>query len=155
MVLIVIYTLMIFRFAIDGPTWVLSNVSCSFVWKTSAMGNWQWLSILKDKDCLYAHLPKKRTPFRSTAFSGQKSNSKSLCLSFYQTPQLPWDCLTQHPYLLLKFGQSLKSWNKSKILLHPNILFLQIHFPVSKLYNLWSWNISRLGCHGDTKVGLF
>ena len=35
------------------------------------------LSILKDKDCLYAYLPEKRSPFRSTAFSGQKSNSIS------------------------------------------------------------------------------
>ena len=34
---------------------------------------------------------------------------------FHQTPSFPWDCLTQHPYLLLKFGQSLKPWSKSKI----------------------------------------
>ena len=31
----------------------------------------------KDKDCLYAYLPEKRSPFRSTAVSGQKSNSSS------------------------------------------------------------------------------
>ena len=41
------------------------------------MGNWQWLSILKDKNCLYAYLPEKRSPFRSTAFSGSMSNSSS------------------------------------------------------------------------------
>ena len=38
------------------------------------MGNCQWFTILKDK---YAYLPGKRSPFRSTAFSGQKSNSNS------------------------------------------------------------------------------
>ena len=35
----------------------------------------------QDKDCLYAYLPEKRSPFRSTAFSGKKSNSNfcTLC----------------------------------------------------------------------------
>ena len=32
----------------------------------------QWAT---DKDCLYAYLPEKRSPFRYTVFSGQKSNS--------------------------------------------------------------------------------
>ena len=32
-------------------------------------------SVLKDKDTLYAYLPEKRSPFRSTAFAGQKSDS--------------------------------------------------------------------------------
>ena len=64
---------------------------------------------------------------------------------FHQTPLFPWDCLTQHPYLLLKFGQLLKPWSKLKILLHPNTLFLQTHFRVSKLYIIWSWNIPWLG----------
>ena len=41
------------------------------------MGNWQRFSILKDKDWLSAYLPEKKSPFRSTAFSGQKSNSSS------------------------------------------------------------------------------
>ena len=40
------------------------------------------------------------------------------------------------PYLVLKLGHSLKPWNKLKIHLHPNILFLQTHFYVSKLYNI-------------------
>ena len=35
---------------------------------------------------------------------------------------------------LLKFGQSLKPWSKLKFLVHPNTLFLQTHFRVSKLY---------------------
>ena len=29
--------------------------------------------------------------------------------------------------------------------MHPNTLFWQTHFRVSKLYNLWSWNIPWLG----------
>ena len=39
--------------------------------------------------------------------------------------------------LLLKSGQSLKSWNKLNIQLGPNILkhVLHIHFHVSRLYN--------------------
>ena len=64
---------------------------------------------------------------------------------FHQTPESPWDCLTQHLYLLLKFGQSLKPWSKLKILLHPNTLFFQTHFRVSKLYITWNWNIPWLG----------
>ena len=40
----------------------------------------------------------------------------------------PSDCRIQHPYLLLKSGQSLKLWNKLKILLHPNILYLPVHY---------------------------
>ena len=41
------------------------------------MGNRQRFSILKDKACLYAYLPERRSQFRSTTFSREKFYSSS------------------------------------------------------------------------------
>ena len=64
---------------------------------------------------------------------GSRDGNDVACASFSIKHR---DCLTRHPYLLLKFGQLLKPWSKLKSLLHPNTLFLQTHFRVSKLYRL-------------------
>ena len=44
------------------------------------MGIWQWLSIRKDKNGLYAYLPYNRPPFRSTAFSVVDDKNVSLVI---------------------------------------------------------------------------
>ena len=49
------------------------------------MGNWKWLSILKDKDTLYAYLPEKRSAFRSIAFSGQEREREIFYLTTHST----------------------------------------------------------------------
>ena len=51
----------------------------------------------------------------------QRDGNAVACASF-SIKHHNFHCLTQHPYLLLKFGQSLKPWSKLKILLHPNTL---------------------------------
>ena len=61
--------------------------------------------------------------------------------------------MIQHPYLLLKFGQSLKPWNKLKIQLHPNVIFYR-HTFVSPSFTVYEAGTS-LDWGGDMKVCLF
>ena len=61
-----------------------------------------------------------------------------VCLFFNQTQKCPRYCVIRHLYSLPKFVKSLN------IQLHLNILFLQIHFRVSRLYNIQIGHIFRL-----------
>ena len=54
---------------------------------------------------------------------GSRHGSSLTCATVFTS-----DIVIQHPFLLLKSGQLLKPWNKLKFHLHPNELFLQIHF---------------------------
>ena len=64
--------LLIFRIATDRPIWVSLNVSCSSVCINVNNGKLKTvLDSLRQRQ--YVYLPEKMTPFRSTAFSGQKS----------------------------------------------------------------------------------
>ena len=68
---------------------------------------------------------------------GSRNGHYVACATFLQSDTVISMRLSDSTSILTaNIGQSLKPWNKLKIRLQPNILFLQTHFRVSKLYNI-------------------